>query len=142
MYKDVIAVCREFNRFYTSIIGVLNTYILESDYSLTEARAMYEIYHHEQITARQIMELIRVDEGYLSRSITKLEKHGLLKKISSKQDKRTSFLELTKKGKEVFLSLDQKATDGIAGLVAHLSVKQQEELVSSLEKVKQLLTDQ
>ena len=46
-----IARLRAFNRDYTRRIGVLSEGLLDSPYSLTEVRVMYEIAHREDATA-------------------------------------------------------------------------------------------
>ncbi len=42
---------REFNRYYTSKIELLNAHILKSNYSLPEARILFELFNEENITA-------------------------------------------------------------------------------------------
>jgi DNA-binding MarR family transcriptional regulator len=138
--KDVIDKVREFNRFYTGIIGVMNNHILESDYSLSEVRVMFEIYHHPNITARQIKEIIELDEGYLSRLVNKLVKQKVITRVKSKEDNRVSALTLSKKGKDIFLRLNQRSSNDVSAILQHLSKSQQEELLRLLEKVKALLT--
>ena len=41
--RDLITEIQGFNRYYTNIIGLLDAGIAESEYSLTEARIIYEI---------------------------------------------------------------------------------------------------
>ena len=68
--KDHITIIRDiraFNRFYTDIIGLLDQHLLDSPYSLAEARIIYEIHHNKDIQASQIMELMDIDKSYLSR---------------------------------------------------------------------------
>ena len=142
MTNDTINSLREFNRFYTKIIGVINNHILESKYSLTEVRVMFEIYHNSQITARQIKEIVEVDEGYLSRIIKKLVKQHIIKREKSKTDSRISTLELSKFGEETFLILNQNSSDSIAKLIRHLNLNEQAELIANFQKIKTLLTKQ
>src|SRR5689334_8329470 len=140
MKSDVISKVREFNRFYTGIIGVMNNHILESQYSLSEVRVMFEINHTPGITARQIKEIMQVDEGYLSRVVNKLVKQKIITRIKSKEDNRVSTLTLSQKGKDIFSKLNQRSSDDVSGIIDHLSKSQQEELIRLLEKVKTLLT--
>lgn len=140
MQIDTVSKIREFNRFYTGLLGVTNNHILESPYSLTEVRVMFEIYHNPDITARQIKKIVQVDEGYLSRLITKLVKQKIVIKTKSKKDSRVFSLGLSKNGERIFLNLNQKSSDAIAKTIAHLSKGEQEELVEHLSKIKLLIT--
>ncbi|MDR6944238.1 MarR family winged helix-turn-helix transcriptional regulator [Mucilaginibacter pocheonensis] len=113
--------------------------ILESEYSLTEVRAMYEIYHQPNITARQIKEILKVDEGYLSRLIAKLVKKDIINRIKSEENNRIFSLSLTETGEKTFLQLDQRSSEAAAEIIGHLDKGEQIELIQLLAKVKQLL---
>jgi len=140
MEKDIVVKIREFNRFYTNIIGLMNKHILESNYSLTEVRTMYEIYHNPNIRARQLKESLQVDEGYLSRLLSKLVKQKIIVKKKSKNDSRIYSLTLTKKGEEIFLLLNQRSSDTISKIIQHLNKKEQEEVKLHVIKLQTLLT--
>jgi len=141
MKTDVINKIREFNRFYTGVIGVTNNYILESDYSLTEVRAMYEIYHNPNITARQLKEILKIDEGYLSRLIAKLVKKNIIKRTQTKDDNRIFSLILTQTGENTFLQLNQCSSDAVAETIQHLTKSEQTELIYLLDNIKKLITN-
>src|SRR5258706_9393718 len=139
MNEIIISKIREFNRFYTNITGLINNHILESDYSLTEVRIIFEIYHNPTITARKIMETIQVDEGYLSRLISSLIKRKIVIRKKSKEDGRVYALALSAKGEKIFLQLNQRSSDKVTETIAHLTKDQQKELISLMERVKKLL---
>ena len=140
MATDIVKKVREFNRFYTSIIGITNNHILQSEYSLTEVRVMFETYNNPGITARQLMKIIRVDEGYLSRLIAKLVKQKILSKKRSKEDNRNYSLELSSSGKKIFLRLDERSSYAVSQLVSHLTKVEQSQLIQLLDGVRTLLT--
>ena len=69
---------RAFNRFYTQRIGVLQRGVLQSPYSLTEVRVLYEIANGTDLTATDIQRLLGLDPGYLSRILRSFERSGVL----------------------------------------------------------------
>ena len=79
--QDPVAEIRSFNRFYTNIIGLLDKHILESPYSLSEVRILFEINNIGPCSAREIKNIINMDEGYLSRIVEKFVRQKILKKV-------------------------------------------------------------
>jgi DNA-binding MarR family transcriptional regulator/GNAT superfamily N-acetyltransferase len=140
MQQQAIDKVRDFNRFYTTMLGVVNNHILEGDYTFTEARIIYEAGKQQAITASAIKENLRLDEGYLSRIVAKLVKQGIFGKKRSEEDKRLFTLSLTTKGKVVFSEIDRQSNGQIKSLVQHLSISDQERLAALLKEAKQLLT--
>ena len=69
--SDLITSIRGFNRFYTNILGLLNKGVLHSDYSLTEARVLYEIGKQDHCKAKSLSSLLEIDKSYLSRILNR-----------------------------------------------------------------------
>jgi DNA-binding MarR family transcriptional regulator/GNAT superfamily N-acetyltransferase len=103
--KD-IGIFRRFNRMYTRFIGTLNEGLLNSRYSLAEARVLYELATRTSPKAGEIAEGLGVDAGYLSRMLGKFEREGLLKRKASEQDGRYAELSLTAAGRSAFKGLN------------------------------------
>src|ERR1700693_5656838 len=80
-----IAKFRQFNRMYTQYIGTLNQGLLNSEYSLAEARVLYELASRTAPKASEIAEGLGMDPGYLSRILGKFEHDGLLQRRASEQ---------------------------------------------------------
>jgi DNA-binding MarR family transcriptional regulator len=137
--REFIEKIRKFNRFYTNVVGLLDQHFLDTPFSLTEGRVLYEICHMEECSARRIMEKIAIDEGYLSRIIHKFTRQGLIRKAPSAQDKRMHIIVLTEKGKKEFAKLNENSDKLIAALIEKLSVQELEDLTSSMEGIHTLL---
>ncbi len=137
--NQAIVAIRAFNRFYTNVIGVVDRHILESPYSLTEVRILWEIDHAPGTNARAIREKLSVDEGYLSRTISRLVEKGLVRKRRSPADARVFELSLSAKGRRIFSGLNRKAGEEIAELVGPLAAKEVRELVAHMERIREIL---
>jgi DNA-binding MarR family transcriptional regulator len=94
--------------FDTNILGLLDQHFLDSPFSLTEGRVLYEICNMEGCTARWIRENISIDEGYLSRILDSFVKQGLILKTSSPKDRRLRLILPTEKGRTEFSKLNNK----------------------------------
>ena len=130
---------RAFNRFYTNIIGLLDRHILNSSYSLPEVRIMFELYHNAGLTASDIIALIDIDKGYLSRILKNFEKNKLISKVSSPTDKRTAVLQLTAKGKKEFEVLNNSSDRQVETIFKNLSQKECDDLIQKMLEIQQLL---
>jgi DNA-binding MarR family transcriptional regulator/GNAT superfamily N-acetyltransferase len=91
---------------YTRFIGTLSEGLLNSGYSLTEARVLYELATRTEPKANQIAEDLGMDPGYLSRVLGKFKRGGLLKRKLSKLDGRYADLTLTRRGRSAFKKLN------------------------------------
>ena len=138
--QEVIEKIRSFNRFYTDIIGLLDKHFLDSPFSLTEGRVLYEVRHTEDCTAKKIRENISIDEGYLSRILNTFTKKGLITKSLSSEDKRLHIIKLTEKGQKEFASLNEHSDQLISRLIEKLSEEECQELLSITERIRHLLS--
>jgi DNA-binding MarR family transcriptional regulator/N-acetylglutamate synthase-like GNAT family acetyltransferase len=137
-----IAAVRRFNRFYTRRIGVLQGGLLESPYSLTEVRVMYELAHRDKPTASELAEALGLDAGYLSRILRRFRKEGLLASAGSKDDARRTHLWLTRKGRSTFKPLEERTNDDVARMLERLSSAGQAKVVAAMRSVEALLGQQ
>ena len=136
---NAIAQIRAFNRFYTDLIGLLDKHLLNSDYSLAEARILYEIQVGQPISASQIMATMHIDKSYLSRVLKKLEKENLIRKESSAHDARTTLLSLTPEGLAVFTTLNHASDEQINALLGTLPPTQHQALVEHMQAIHTIL---
>jgi DNA-binding MarR family transcriptional regulator/GNAT superfamily N-acetyltransferase len=134
-----IAAIRRFNRFYTKQIGVLHEGWLNSQFSLTEVRVLYELAHREQLTACELSRELGLDAGYLSRILRNFEERGLIARTSSESDGRQSYLHLTKQGQKVLAPLSAKADGEVAAMLDRLPGVEQNRLVEAMNVIEGVL---
>jgi DNA-binding MarR family transcriptional regulator/N-acetylglutamate synthase-like GNAT family acetyltransferase len=134
-----VTALRRFNRFYTQKIGVLEDGLLESPFSLAEARVLYEIAFSERPTAAQLGKQLGVDRGYLSRILRGFERRGLISRTVSASDRRASPLELTTQGRAAFAELDQRSQTMMGNLLAALPEQEQSRLVAAAATIEGVL---
>ena len=137
-----IKAIRHFNRFYTRQIGLLNQGLLDSPYSLTEARVIYELAQKETCTATELGSVLNLDMGYLSRILSSFQKNGLLQKEPAPRDKRQSLLRLSPSGQQAFTMLNERSSQEINGMLKALSMPEQQRLVKAMRTVEALLDPQ
>ncbi|MDT8902479.1 GNAT family N-acetyltransferase [Anaeroselena agilis] len=133
---------REFNRFYTNIIGLVNKTILDSPYSLAEARVLLELLMAGRYTATDLTRLLDIDPGYLSRILRRFRREKLLTTVRSPDDGRVQLLSLTDKGKSVMTAISDASTRQIVAVLNGLSVAEQQQLVAHMEAVRAILSRQ
>src|SRR5688500_17751930 len=123
---QLVANIRQFNRFYTIQLGLLQQHIFDSEYSLTEVRVIYEIDFNSQTTATGIREALNIDAGYLSRLLRNFEKKGLIIKHPLPEDGRSSYLQLTARGKKLMATFNELSNGQIRQMLADLEPAQQQ----------------
>jgi DNA-binding MarR family transcriptional regulator len=137
--QEIIDKIRSFNRFYTNIIGLLDQHFLDSPFSLTEGRVLYEICNTEDCSAKKIRENLVIDEGYLSRILDNFVKGGLIKKTRSSEDGRLWIIIPTEKGTREFASLNASSNHLISQMIDKLSEEEQADLLNKMEGIRLLL---
>ncbi|WP_316977820.1 bifunctional helix-turn-helix transcriptional regulator/GNAT family N-acetyltransferase [Shumkonia mesophila] len=137
-----VAAVRRFNRFYTQRIGVLEEGLLNSAFSLTEARVLYELANRENPAAADLCRDLGFDAGYLSRILGRLVRRGLLTKSAGQTDGRRRRLALTEAGRAAFATLDGASRQQVAALLGGLSPAGRERLLAAMASVARLLGGQ
>ncbi|KFE99665.1 GCN5 family acetyltransferase [Chryseobacterium formosense] len=138
--KNTIQQIRSFNRFYTSHIGMLKNNFLDSPYSLSEVRLLYEIGEHPTVNSQQLSEFLNLDKGYVSRVLKLFLKDNIIRKVQSNEDKRAFYIELTDEGDQLLKILQSKSDRQIEEIVHPLHTGEKEMLVNSMRSIKNLLS--
>jgi DNA-binding MarR family transcriptional regulator/GNAT superfamily N-acetyltransferase len=131
---------REFNRFYTARLGLLNRRHLDGEFSLTEARILYEIGANPQITATTLRSALRLDAGYISRLLSSLSKRKLVRPAVSAQDGRERMLTLSPLGEKKVALLNEQSAVQIDAILDGMNAVDRDALVQSLATAQSILT--
>jgi DNA-binding MarR family transcriptional regulator/GNAT superfamily N-acetyltransferase len=139
---DLVAGVREFNRFYTRVIGLLQEGLLRSPYTLTEVRVLFELSQRDSTEVADLRRTLDLDAGYLSRILAQLDADGLVSRQRSAGDARRQTAALTDRGRAVFADLDNRSSDQIRELLAKLTEADQRRLVGAMSAIRELLGEQ
>ena len=134
-----IARVRAFNRDYTRRIGVLSEGLLDSPYSLTQVRVMYEIAHRSGVTAGELAEGLDLDRGYLSRMLKGFETRKLLVRTPAPEDGRRQHLRMTPAGMRVFAPLEKRSQEQVRGMLTALDEERRRVLLEAMDRIQNAL---
>ena len=138
---DAIEDVRSFNRFYTRVIGVLDEGVVETAYSLPEARVLFELAQADEREVSDVRRALDVDAGYLSRMLTRLEAQELIARRRSERDARRQLVQLTDRGRAEFTVLDSRSSERVRALVAGLGEPEQRRLAAAMGAIRELLAE-
>jgi len=137
--ENRISAVRAFNRFYTRQLGLLGQKLLETPFSLSEARVLYELAHRDETSAKEIGIELDLDAGYLSRIVQKFADDGLITRKPAARDRRQYQLKLTAKGRQAFAKLERSTHDDVARMLRPLSATDRQHLTASMAAIERLL---
>ena len=141
---DRIAAVRRFNRFHTKLVGALNDRMLNSQYSLSQVRILYEIANAPRdapLAAAALAGDLGMDAGYLSRLLSGMERDGLILREPSPENGKRLTLGLTEQGRDLFNDLNATSAQEVAELLEGLPDHEQAQLVGAMSRVRRLLGD-
>ena len=141
MDKEIISEIRQFNRFYTKVLGLINNKILDTEYSLTEARILFEISERTGCIANNLVQELNIDRSYMSRILRKFEREGLIEKKSSTTDSRKNLLFVTEKGEELLNEINSQSDEQVNKLFHGLTANEIDEIRKSMMVIKEKLNN-
>jgi DNA-binding MarR family transcriptional regulator/ribosomal protein S18 acetylase RimI-like enzyme len=134
-----VAAVRAFNRFYTRQLGFLQQGYLDSPFSLTEARIIYELANRKETEVVELRTDLELDPGYVSRVLDRFERDGLIARARSSADRRRQVVTLTAKGRTAFRALDRRTRKDLTEMLRGRSEEQQRRLVEAMSGIREIL---
>jgi DNA-binding MarR family transcriptional regulator/GNAT superfamily N-acetyltransferase len=137
--ESQIAAVRGFSRFYTRKLGIIEPKLLDSPWTLQEARIIYEIAERKRCTATELVRALGLDAGFLSRTLQALQRRQIVTRQPSKTDRRVTEIALTAKGRAAFADLDNRSRRDVAVLLDKLSPEERAAVVKAMTAIEQAL---
>ena len=139
---DTIDRVRDFNRFYTRQIGLVERNYLGGGLSLSELRVLYELGQPNPPTARRLAGDLGLDEGYLSRILSKFAKKGWLVRTPDPGDRRFSKLVLSSAGQDQADAFVKESRGQIGDMLAGIDGIDRALMTDAMASVQRLLLDE
>lgn len=104
---------------------------------LTQGLLFFILYigRKQTCSPKQLTEALRMDAGYATRSLAKLEKEGFIIQAINPKDRRARILELTEQGKEAFAFSHELFYEWDAQIMKELDPQQKEALLDSMQQL-------
>ena len=138
---DQIADIQGFNKVYQNLLKQIDAAVLETGYTLTEKDVLLEISKTERCTANILIQQLSIDRSYMSRMITKFEKHGLIEKTPSQTDSRIRYVRLTELGRHEINRLSDIQSRQIGSIFHKLSKEDQQTVWQAMVLIRNKLSD-
>jgi len=138
--EDRVAAVRQFSRFYTNVLGLLQEGLLETEFSLTEGRVIFELAASGTADAASLRRRLDIDPGYLSRILTRLANAGLIARQRDPGDGRRQVIELTPSGQAAFQTINERSATQVRGLLAQLPESAQRRLTGAMAAIEDILS--
>lgn len=136
---DRVAAVRAFNRLYTGVIGVLDEGPADAEYSLPEARVLFELAHQDPLPVTDLRKRLDLDAGYASRLLGRLESRGLIERERSGEDARRQLVRPTAAGRDAYALLNRRSTEQIGGLLRRFADEDQQRLLAAMRTIGDLV---
>ena len=136
---DQLSSLRAFNRLYTNRLGLLDSHLDGSPFTLSEARVLYELAQRPETTAAEIGRCLKMDRAQMSRTLKRFAKQKLISVRPNPDHGRERLLSLTKAGQSAFDDLDARTQSAIGGFLEHLGPGRSDRLLEAARSMAQVL---
>jgi DNA-binding MarR family transcriptional regulator/GNAT superfamily N-acetyltransferase len=130
---------RNFNRFYTRRIGLLEEHLSNSPFSLVEGRVLYELADGPARTAADLSRGLDMDKAHLSRILARLRSRGLVSVETSPRHAKHRLLSLTKAGRDAFVALERETEAQMGALLSPLGPDASRRLSGAMGQIRSIL---
>ena len=115
--------------------GVLPSYIryLERVIELQET--------HEKVKVSDLSSALNLPRPGVTRTVNSMVEKGYLNKMSSKEDGRVTYIEISDKGMALFEKFNKEFFNDLSSSLNHISVKEAHIMIETIEKFYQVMCE-
>lgn len=115
--------------------GVLPSYIryLEKVIELQET--------HEKVKVSDLSSALNLPRPGVTRTVNSMVEKGYLNKMSSKEDGRVTYIEISDKGMALFEKFNKEFFNDLSSSLNHISVKEADIMIETIEKFYQVMCE-
>ena len=115
--------------------GVLPSYIryLETVLNLKET--------HEKVKVSDLSSALNLPRPGVTRTVRSMEEKGYLNKISSKEDGRVTYIEVSEKGQALFEKFNREFFNDLSSSLNHISIEEADCMIETIEKFYQVMCE-
>ena len=134
-----VAAMRRFNRFFTRQLGIIEPKHLHTDYSLPEARVIYELARRAPQTPGELVTELNIDAGQLSRLLQALARRNVIARKATPHDGRQVAITLTAKGRKAFAELNRRTEAHVRQHLEQLDQTERSRVIGAMQHVERAL---
>ena len=115
--------------------GVLPSYIryLERVIELQET--------HEKVKVSDLSSALNLPRPGVTRTVNSMVEKGYLNKMSSKEDGRVTYIEISNKGMALFEKFNREFFNDLSSTLNHISVEEADIMIETIEKFYQVMCE-
>lgn len=106
---------------------------IDSNLNETHAKILLFVYKHKQRQMSKINSYIGIQKGAFTTSVDILVENGYVLKIKDEKDKRSTNLELTEKGVEMAIKLEENLYDSINDMFNSIDENEEKEVDTAVK---------
>ena len=115
--------------------GVLPSYIryLERVIELQET--------HEKVKVSDLSSALNLPRPGVTRTVNSMVEKGYLNKMSSKEDGRVTYIEISDKGMALFEKFNKEFFNDLSSSLSHISIEEADIMIETIEKFYQVMCE-
>lgn len=96
---------------------------------------------HEKVKVSDLSSALNLPRPGVTRTINSMVEKGYLNKISSKEDGRVTYIEISNKGMALFEKFNREFFNDLSSSLNHISVEEADIMIETIEKFYQVMCE-